>query len=132
LRLSCFCCCCSAAAAAIGASSFADVPSGGGAGSRQGQTGDRFAAPRPTRRATGFGAATDPERNIVNEREPPSADDLEERIDLPDRPEGSFEGATTVEEGLDLSIEEAAVRARRNAPGGTEDASDGYVEGKTT
>jgi hypothetical protein len=69
---------------------------------------------------------------MPNEREPPSADDLEERIDLADRPEGWFEGATTVEEGFDLSIEEAAVRPRRNAPGGTEDASDGYVEGETT
>jgi hypothetical protein len=45
--------------------------------------------------------------------EAPSADDLDESIDLPDRPE-------------------AAIHLRPNAPGGTEDGSDGYVQGETT
>ena len=119
----------------------------------------------------------------MNERETPSDDDLDpESTDLPDRPEGSFEDATTAsgqldgesiddrvrreqpdrpnrarepdvagrivdedepddepelvgdvaEQEFDLSIEEAAVHLRPNAPGGTDDASDGYGEGEST
>lgn len=117
----------------------------------------------------------------MNEREQSTGDDLDpEDVDLPDRPEGSFEDAATAagqldgesiderirreqsdrprrdrdpdaagrivdedepdepelvgaaaEEEVDLSTEEAAVHLRPNAPGGTDDASDGYVEGKS-
>jgi hypothetical protein len=112
-----------------------DVPPDDGAGSRQGLTGDRFATPRPPRRAAGLGAATERERDMPNERAASGADDLEERIDLPDHPEGSFEDATTASGQLEgESIEEGTRREQpdRNAPGGTEDASDGYLEGETT
>ena len=118
----------------------------------------------------------------MNEREQSNDDDLDpEDVDLPDRPEGSFEDAATAagqldgesiderirreqpdrprrdrdpdaagrivnedepddepelvgdaaEEEIDLSTEEAAVHLRPNAPGGTDDASDGYVEGES-
>lgn len=71
---------------------------------------------------------------MPNEPEASSADDLEESIDLPDHPEGSFEDATTASGQLEgESIDERTRREQpdRN-PAGTADASDGYVEGETT
>jgi hypothetical protein len=71
---------------------------------------------------------------MPNERQTSSADDLEESVDLPDHPEASLEDATTASGQLEgESIDERTRREQpdRN-PGGTEDASDGYVEGETT
>jgi hypothetical protein len=112
-----------------------DVPPDDGAGSRQGLTGDRVATPRPPRRAASLGAATERKRAMPRERVSPSADDLEESVDLPVRPEGSFEDATTAAGQLEgESIEERTRREQpdRNAPGDTVDASDGYLERETT
>lgn len=45
-----------------------------------------------------------------------------------DGPDDEPELVGTTANEIDLSTEEAAVRLRPNAPGGTDDPSDGYVE----
>jgi hypothetical protein len=140
-----------------------------------------LATPRPLRRAAASTLRSAEAEHTVNEREPSNDDDTDpEGVDLPDRPEGSFEDAATAagqlegesiderirreqpdrprrdrdpdaagrivdqdepddeaelvgdaaEQEIDLSTEEAAVHVRPNAPGGTDDASDGYLEGE--
>lgn len=69
----------------------------------------------------------DPEDWEPRERPGPLETERSGRLSEEDRPDDEPEMVgELVDEDEDLSAEEAAVRVRRNAPGATSDASDGY------